>query len=286
MRILVTGGTGFIGRAVVLEALRRGHQVAVMARTPPASVGESLFIPGEMASPPWSGLERFAPEACIHSAWIATPGVYQHSPENDLHLEWSTAFLNRLLSQGVRLTALGTCIEYADTGHPSNEETTPLQPGIPYSQAKDALRQRLFTSPPAGARIAWGRVFYPYGPGEDSRRIGTAFIDDLRRRGTLLLQTPESRKDLIFIDDLARAIVTVTESPYHGTINLGTGQATTLLEFARRIASALGIDESAIERKDRPGDCRVAVATRLEALGWSPQVGLDEGIVRLLRSLD
>src|SRR5712691_3478874 len=102
MKILVTGATGFIGAAFTRLALSHGHEVAGMmlpTEAPPASVPASdklTWLRGTLAEPPWREIERFGPEVCIHFAWIATPGVYLESPENENFLRWSLDLIHRL----------------------------------------------------------------------------------------------------------------------------------------------------------------------------------------------
>src|SRR5258706_3085677 len=102
MKILVTGATGFIGSAFCRRALRHGHSVAGLirpAKNPPAeiSTGEKMtWLAGTLAALPWKSIEQFQPDVCVHLAWIATPGVYLESPENEQHLQWSLDMVQRL----------------------------------------------------------------------------------------------------------------------------------------------------------------------------------------------
>jgi nucleoside-diphosphate-sugar epimerase len=81
MRILVTGATGFIGSAFCRVARKAGHELAGLmlpTEQPPADLrGRQglTWLAGSLAEPPWPGIESFHPEACVHFAWIATPGV-------------------------------------------------------------------------------------------------------------------------------------------------------------------------------------------------------------------
>jgi dTDP-6-deoxy-L-talose 4-dehydrogenase (NAD+) len=101
MRILVTGGTGFLGSAFVRLAQRAGHELAVLSRTGAGVPDGARWLPGSVAEPSWPQIEDFAPDACVHAAWIATPGVYLESPENEAWVKWSFDFLTRLAGLGV-----------------------------------------------------------------------------------------------------------------------------------------------------------------------------------------
>src|SRR5690349_7559210 len=169
MRILVTGATGFIGSAFAKFALGHGHEVGGMmlpTEQPPTHVPANermLWIKGTLAELPWKEIEEFKPDACVHFAWIATPGIYLESPENEKHLEWSLNLARRLKGIGLRqFIGVGTCIEYRITDAPLNEERTPVDPTTRYSRCKNALRETLEAEARKdGTQFCWGRVFYP-----------------------------------------------------------------------------------------------------------------------------
>ncbi len=292
MKLLVTGATGFIGAAFVRLARARGHEVAALARQRPGADEDGLrWLPGTLETPPWPEIETFAPDGCLHAAWIAEPGVYMESPLNEDYLRWSVDFFRRLAANGLRhAVGLGTCIEYRIDGQPSRENATPLEPLSPYARAKDALR-RTVEEEIAGADFgfAWGRVFYPYGPGEHPARLCSALARKLRAGETLLLKTPGSTKDYIFIDDLAAAILAVIEHGLTGAINLGTGQGVTVREIARTLGRLLGKEEL-VGESDTPAPDPlhyvVADATRLLGeTGWHPAWTQEEGLRAVVESV-
>lgn len=290
MRILVTGGSGFLGAAFVRTARAAGHRLAVLSRAAPGEDTAGVtWLTGSVAEPPGDAIARFAPEACVHAAWIATPGVYLESPENDHWVRWSLDFLDRLSSLGVRhFTVLGTCIEYRITGRPLREETTPLAPVSPYARGKHALHERLrehWRDRQHG--LAWARIFYPYGEGEHPARLASSIIQRLKRGEAVQLKTPGSVKDYIQAEDVARALLTVVESGFDGPINVGTGEGVAVETIARRLAELLGRPELVrvpAQPVADPLDYVVADATRLRGLGWSPQVTLAAGLRRLVEA--
>ena len=223
MRILVTGATGFIGSAFCRLALSHGHEIAGLmlptetppfpgapaslpasgekARTPagmPALPGRMLWLKGTLADLPWRAIERFQPEVCVHFAWIATPGVYLESPENEDYLRWSLDLARRLRGLGTNhIVGVGTCIEYQITNAPLSETHTPVAPTTLYARCKNALREALEAEARRdGWHFCWGRVFYPYGVGEHPARLCSALIQKLRRGEKLVLKTPQQHEGL------------------------------------------------------------------------------------------
>ena len=294
MKILVTGATGFIGSAFAKLAVNQGHEIGGMmlpTENPPAHVPASHklhWIKGTLAELPWSQIEAFNPDACVHFAWIATPGVYLESPENEKHLEWSLNLARRLKGIGLRqFVCVGTCIEYKITNAPLNEEATPVDPTTLYSRCKNALRETLEAEARKdGTQFCWGRVFYPYGVGEHPARLCSSLIQKFRRGEKLVLKTPHSTKDYIYIDDLAAAILLTVEKQFQGTINWGTGVGVSVRKIADTVAAMLGRPELVEEVSPPEIDVLgfvVADATRLRGLGWKQQFRLEQGLLSLMR---
>ncbi len=289
MRILVTGGTGFLGSAFVRSAQAAGHTIAVLSRQLVPMANGILRLNGSVAEPPWMEIERFAPEACLHAAWIATPGVYLDSPENQNWVAWSDALLVRLAQMGVNhLTVLGTCIEYGITGRPLAETATALNPVSPYARAKCELHRRLQSGVlPTSTSLAWARIFYPYGEGEHPARLASSLVAKLRRGEPVALKTPRSTKDYIHADDVASALLAVVGQRFAGAINVGTGEGVTVEAIAREIGQLVGRPDLITVPENPPNDPLdfvVADATRLRSLGWRPQVRLAVGLRRLVEA--
>lgn len=292
MRILVTGATGFLGSAFSRLALTHGHAIGGMmlpTEVPPPHVpvtDRMKWIQGMLADLPWREIESFRPDACVHFAWIATPGVYLESPENERHLEWSLTLARRLKGIGLsQFIGVGTCIEYKITDAPLHEERTPVDPTTLYSRCKNALRETLEAEARKdGTHFCWGRVFYPYGVGEHPARLCSSLIQKFRRGEKLILKTPNSTKDYIYIDDLAAAILLTVERKFQGTINWGTGIGISVRQIADAAAAMIGspelVDEVSPPEIDPLGYV-VADVGKLHHLGWKPANALTQGLEKL-----
>ena len=290
MRLLVTGGTGFVGSHLIRQALAAGHEVLSLSRRAAPSAPRLLGISAPIDSPPWDRICGFQPDVLVHTAWEATPGVYLESPENPRWVDWSEALVEGAVRRGIRrFVLLGTCIEYPITGRPL-AETLPCAPLSLYARCKDELHQcltRRWTSP--DITLIWARLFYPYGPGEHPSRLCSSLIRRLRSGERVLLKTPHSTKDYIHIEDVGRALLTLAGETRSQAVNIGTGTGTTVLELAERIAGLLGRSDL-IGCENPPGHDPlhhvVADVSRLRSMCWSPQVALEDGLHGLIRTLD
>ncbi len=288
MRLLVTGGSGFLGRALVHQARALGHEVAILSREAgtPAAPGVIPWV-GSLAEPPWDQVAAFEPDTVVHAAWIATPGVYLDSPENADWVRWSRAFAGRLPALGVQhLTVLGTCIEYGMTGQRLHETQSPIAPVSPYARAKAELHTALSADlAGTGMGLAWARIFYPYGPGEHPARLASSLLTRVLAGESITLKTPRSTKDYLHRDDVGRALLGIADARFQGPINVGTGEGVTVEFLARTLAGLVGHPERVIvppEAPRDPLDFVVADVGRLHSLGWRPEVGLVDGLRRLV----
>ena len=290
MRVLVTGGSGFLGSAFVHAAIAAGHRVAVLSRSErPLLPPGTRLLTGSIENVPWDQIDDFTPDTCVHAAWIATPGVYLESLENHAWVTWSQHFLARAIGSGVQhIVALGTCIEYQMTGEPLHEDATTVAPLSVYARCKHESHCQLRPAlAECGITLSWARVFYPYGEGEHPARLASSLITRMRTGQTVELKTPQSVKDYIHVADTASALLSVAEQKLDGAVNLGTGSGVAVETIARRIAELVGrpdlvrVPENPVAD---PLDFVVADSSRLRSLGWSPKVSLNSGLQRLMEA--
>jgi nucleoside-diphosphate-sugar epimerase len=296
MRILLTGPTGFIGGSLLRRLLAAGHHVAALVH-PDQALPDAIrahpsvqCLVGSLATAPWPAIHEFGPTACVHTAWITTPGQYWESPENDRFVEWSLTFAAEFFrGGGTHFVGLGTCAEYAPARVALDEIHSPTQSTTRYARAKNALRLELESlAQQQQTRVAWARLFYPYGVGELHARFCSALLHQLSRGEVVELKTPRSIKDYIYIDDVADALHALLLHRYQGIINVGTGVGTTVRQMAIALATTLDrcdlVRESTVPAVD-PLEHVVADASRLRGLGWEPKTSLAEGTRRLAQQL-
>jgi nucleoside-diphosphate-sugar epimerase len=281
-RVLVTGGSGFIGRHMPphLEAL--GYEVHAVGYPAVDLLDDSSRR---------TLLETLRPTHLVHLAWHVPPGKYLSSTEN---VRWVQASLGLLMefaaAGGQRVVTAGTCAEYSwDEGDGiCREDDTPLRPSSLYGVSKDALR-RMQDSMAAtlGFSAAWGRVFFPYGVGEPAGRLVPSVIDSVLAGKPAQCSHGRQLRDFIYVDDVARAFAVVLDSGYEGALNIGTGQAVTIVEVARAAAEAAGRPEllelGALPSRAGEPDVLLADTAKLRRLGFMPRWSLAEGMAATVK---
>lgn len=291
MKVLVTGATGFIGRAAVARLLRHGGaEIVAAGRSPPPSrapgvAHESvdLLAPGAAAAL----ARRVRPTHLLHLAWNAEPGRFWTAADN---LDWVAATLSLLRgfaeAGGERAVLAGSCAEYDWTiGDGCLTESGPLRPATLYGAAKDATRRALeAASGPLGISLAWGRVFWLYGPGEARGRLVADVARALAAGEPCETSEGLQQRDVLHVDDVADAFVTALASPWRGAFNIGSGVAVPVRRVVEILAEAAGRPDLVRfgARPSPAGDPPRLVADigilRGE-MGWTPRIDLHGGLV-------
>jgi nucleoside-diphosphate-sugar epimerase len=295
-RVLVTGAGGFIGRHAVPHLLGRGFEVHALGRgqRPEHLPPEAFWHTADLLEPATASeiVTAVRPSHLLHLAWYATHGLFWTSAEN---LKWVEASLRLFRSfteaGGQRAVCAGSCAEYDwDFGFCS-EATTPRRPTSLYGICKNALREVLAQyCADAGPSIAWGRVFFLYGPGEKSTRLVPSVILSLSEGRRATFGPGRHFRDFLHVDDVASGLVALLDSSYRGALNIASGmplQIRTVVEtIARQMKrpDLVAFDEMLPPRPEPP--LLVADTRQLEgSLGWKPRLGLEEGLAETIAHL-
>jgi len=211
MRVALTGASGFIGRHVLAELVRRQQTVVVAARdtTRIATATGVSAVSLDLAAPPRDCFERLGrPEVLIHLAWEGLPN-YRSARHSETELPRQRAFLGALIDAGLpALLVTGTCLEYGMHSG-ALRESLPPEPGTHYAIAKDQLRREL-----EGWRAAhhfaltWARLFYCYGPGQAQGSLLPQLAAAVARgAGHFDMSGGEQLRDYLPVEEVARLLV-------------------------------------------------------------------------------
>jgi nucleoside-diphosphate-sugar epimerase len=292
-RILVTGGTGFIGRHCLQPLLERGYEVhAVSSRHghlgPPRVHQHVCDLLNTTATDELIG--RVAPTHLLHFAWFAEATSYLTSP---LNLRWLQASLALMESfhrhAGQRAVIAGTCAEYDWRAGYCSEGRTPLIPNTLYGTCKASLHAAI----EAWARgvdlsVAWGHLFFVYGPGQEPPRLVPSVIRSLLRGEDAPCSEGTQIRDFQHVIDAASSFVALLDSPVYGAVNIASGRPVTVRDLVWRIGERLHAQHLLQfgARATRASDPPVVAADvdRLRnEVGWSDAFDLESGLDDTIR---
>ena len=312
--VLVTGGAGFLGVALVSELARQGHAVAVLddfsgaKRTrlePPAGPHGSPLHGARVRAVDLrlreadlrdraaveDAIAELAPAAIVHLAARHYIPWCEANPEQThaINVEGTANLLAAAGAAGVdRLLLASTADVYAPARR-RHAESDRLAPPSVYGASKLAaerlLAAHLARHPGAEGRAL--RLFNVYGPGETNPHVLPAILEQLHAGDVLRLGRTDARRGWIFVEDAARAFAALLELPGSDPVNLAGDRAASVDELIAVIARITG-RPLRIERdpeRMRPSDRPVLAAdlARMRDLlpGFAP-TALEEGLRRTL----
>jgi dTDP-glucose 4,6-dehydratase len=235
-------------------------------------------------------------DAIMHLASPASPIDYLRMPIETLRVG-SVGTLNALelaRAKGCRFVLASTSETYGDPlVHPQPESywgnVNPVGPrgvydeGKRFAEAACAAYRRSY-----GVDTAIARIFNTYGPRmrpHDGRAIPAFVVAALTGQPLRVHGDGSQTRAVCYVDDTVRGLVALLLADHGGPVNIGSANELTVLELARRVLAAVG-GGSAIVRAERPVDDPSTrcpdISLAAEVLGWSPAIGLDEGLRRTI----
>lgn len=281
-RVLVTGGNGLIGRHLAAGLGALGFEMhAVSRRGGPGPNDHAVDIFD--AAGVDSLLRRLRPSHLLHLAWTTEHGKFWHDSANEDWLRASLRLVDAFAAHGGRhLVGAGTCAEYDWTQGDGDlsAEDAPIRPATPYGEAKARLAEALLTR--SDLTAAWGRIFFVFGPGEDSRRLIPSVAQAVLRGMPADIGPGDQIRDFIDSRDAARLFTTLLAGGLAGPFNIATGQGHRIRDVAARMADLAGRPEllriGALPARPDDPPRLVGEASRLWALTETTPTPLDDSL--------
>lgn len=279
-RILVAGGTGFIGSAIARRLRADGMDVSIAAR----AAGIDLVDPAAVARlGRFDGIVHAACRASVPESRIA-PGTFYRD-----HFLVTLNLLELARATGAQLVLASTYVYGAAPPVPVSEDA-PARPDSPYAASRrysELLCRDYHRDYGVPATVL--RIFNAYGPGQ-RRDFIVPFVVAGALRGRIELAALETRRDFVHVDDIARAVALALERSGRrfDVFNVGTGTSHSLGELAERAARiadrAVEIVCSGALRGLEVPDARADASKAARVLDWRSRIGLDEGLAGMFRA--
>ncbi len=302
MRILVTGGAGFIGSHIVEAYLAEGHEVRVVDNL---ATGRRSNVPAaarlhevDIHARELEGIfEEFRPDVVNHLAAQASVKVSTSDPVFDLEVNGGGTARIAMLSKRFGVSKLiyastGGAL-YGDPDFVPVPETHPIRALSPYGTSKRVGEMYIdLVARTEGLEYTILRYANAYGPRQDPH--GEAGVVAIFTGLMLGGQTctidgdGEQMKDYVYVGDIARANVLALTKGGGQAINIGTGKGTSVNAIFAALQKATGVDAPARHGPPRPGDVRnIWLDSTLagQVLGWKHEVEIEEGIQRTVDSV-
>lgn len=307
MKVLVTGGAGYIGSVCVEQLLNAGHDVTVCdnlseghrsavdrrAGFVHAPLNDEARITGAIKDAQAGAIIHFAAHALVGES-MTNPGKYFRNNVAD-----GLRLLDAAVACGVKKFVFSsTCAVYGVPARVPMSEDLPLQPVNPYGESKLMFEKMLqWYQRIHGLEFVAFRYFNAAGASErfgEHHRVETHIIPNVLK--VALRQAPHCEiygtdyptpdgtcvRDYIHVIDLAQAHILAMEPGRQGVYNLGTGEGYSVREVIRTCEKITGQSLKAIEKPRRPGDPPRLVASpdkAIQELGWKPKYSKLEEIV-------
>lgn len=302
-RVLLTGGSGFVGSRLAQTLLRSGTDVTNVGRRPcPIEGVDNRIVAALSRESIFAAIGRGTKfDALIH---LAAAGVSPTSRDRQDLIGVNAALAPEIITLAADLACravvmVGSSAEYrAPREHVPIVEDAPLEAQKLYGATKAAGGILALASGSAmSLPVAVVRLFNVFGPGEAAHRLLPSLAINLRAGRPVKLSAGTQMRDFVYVDDACAGLVAAAEALSEqrmasGAYNLATGDGHSVAQFARMVASAMEADEGLLHFGAlplRPDDLPYVVgnpARLKEACGWYPVTPLIDGIRRTLDELE
>ena len=306
MRILVTGGAGFLGSHLCDRLIERGDEVIAVDNF---FTGSKSNVEHLLGNPRFELIRHdvtfplyLEVDAIYNLASPASPVHYQRDPvqTTKTNILGAVNMLGLAKRLKVPIFQASTSEVYGDPEiHPQTEDywgrVNPIGPRACYDEGKRAAETLFFDyNRQHGVKIRVARIFNTYGPRmalDDGRVVSNFIVQALKGEDITIFGDGSQTRSFCFADDLVEGFMRMMDSKESalGPINLGNPGEFTMLELAEKVIELTGSKSKLIYLplpQDDPKQRQPNISKAKEVLGWEPKINLTEGLTRTIRHME
>ena len=272
-KLLVTGGTGFLGKRICRKLISNKHTVLSYDLIDGYDILnteqlEETFI-------------NFKPDSIIHLAACADLNIFAKKPEISykINVIGTRNILKLCQKYNVRLLFSSTCCCYGNNDTHPSDETSPTCPTEPYAKSKKESEKDILA---VGLPHCCMRLATFYGPEMRAALAPAVFLDKAHKNEAIEIHgSGKQTRTMTYVDDIVSGIITIVESdPKYTVINVTTEEITSVMDMIRHAKNITGNDVECVNVEDR--ECQIheemIYSKILQSLGWKWETTFEEGM--------
>lgn len=282
-KLLLTGGTGFIGRNT-LPLLRQHYDVSLLTSRDDVTLEGVEVITCNLLDPDATraAVAKVKADKLFHLAWGMEPSNY-NLPAN---FDWLAASMQLIRDfhhhGGNAICVAGSCVQYAWETGGCDEQLTPTTRSNLYGGCKNILQEFALTFCESNdMQCLWARPFFMYGPFEDERRLVASIVYNLIQGKEAVVNNGGIYRDFLHARDVGGLMLDLFTKGQSGVFNIGSGQLSSLGEIGHTIATSLDREDLLTVRYPEVSGNRYVFAKMdkvAQVTDWQPSFSLQDGL--------
>lgn len=277
MKIIITGGTGFLGKRLCRKLKEHKHDIMSYDIVD----GYDILNTTQLKET----FDSFKPDTIIHLAACADLNIFAKKPEisHKINVIGTRNILKLCDEKKVRLLFASTCCCYGNNDTHPTDEDSPTCPTEPYAQSKKESEYDIFKSVARnGMDHCCMRLATFYGPEMRPALAPAVFLDKAHNNETIEIHGDgKQTRTMTYVDDIVNGIVTITESDKKELIvNITTEETVSVLDMVKYAKDITQNDTRVVHVEDRDGQIykEVILSQKLQSMGWTAQTKFYDGM--------